>query len=41
VSAGIIRCIERKFNKEKIVEWGMKFSLDKIGKQYSNLYGVI
>lgn len=41
VSAGIIRCIERTFNKEKIVEWGMNFSLDKIGKQYSNLYDVI
>lgn len=35
---GIISCMERTFDRKKIIEWGKTFSMDSIGKQYSELY---
>lgn len=41
VQAGIIQCMHRKFNREKIIKWGMKFSMDAAGKNYSDLYRAV
>lgn len=38
IQNGIISCMKRKFDRKKIIEWGKKFSMDSIGKQYSELY---
>ena len=38
VQEGIIRCMERKFDRQKIIDWGKHFSMDSVGTQYSKLY---
>ena len=38
VCRGIIRCMERHFERAKIIEWGRHFSMKAIGKQYLELY---
>ena len=38
VQRGIIDCIQRRFDRNKIIEWGEKFSMTSIGEQYSALY---
>lgn len=38
IQNGIITCMERKFDRNRIIEWGKNFSMAFIGKQYSELY---
>lgn len=38
IQNGIINCMERDFNRKEIIEWGKNFTMDFIGKQYSELY---
>lgn len=38
VILGIINCINREFDKEKILCWGKNFSMTAIGDQYSKFY---
>lgn len=38
IQNGIVNSMERKFDRNKIIEWGKNFSMDSTGKQYSELY---
>ena len=38
VQCGIIDCMQRKFDRKKIIEWGEQFSMSSVGEQYSELY---
>lgn len=38
VVSGIINCVNRKFNEDRILAWGRNFAMNTIGKQYSEFY---
>ena len=38
VILGLVNCINREFDKEKILRWGENFSMIAIGDQYSKFY---
>lgn len=38
VCKGLVKCMERNFNRKKIIAWGKNFSMDNISLKYSELY---